>query len=287
MKNRYLTAEQVESFDRDGFLHIPGVVPEDMLVNAQKPLEKFVEQKVQEWLKEGLISQDFAEEPFATRLNKAWIDAGQPSYNPNPTSEIISREIFDVIQFPLFVDVACDLIGSENVDSVGIFHCRPKLPNQFFTDTPWHQDAQCHPPMFGSKFIIMWTPLQDVGPENSCLEFAPGLHKKGLFPNYKDPNGYYISMHPDDVASLENTQPVSMKRGDLLCFNESVPHRAMPNNSDAARWSLDFRFEPHNNPHTLFKDRNFVCSHEDRSKVLNSYDEWFEDIWKGLRAHTE
>ena len=34
-----------------------------------------------------------------------------------------------------------------------------------------------------------------------------------------------------------------MKRGDVLCFTQRTPHRALPNEREFVRWSMDFRYE--------------------------------------------
>jgi phytanoyl-CoA hydroxylase len=63
-----------------------------------------VDRTVDSWSEQGLISLKKEAMPFEERLIHVWNDAGRPKY--------------------------------------GIFNARPKLPDQKWTDTPWHQDAQ-------------------------------------------------------------------------------------------------------------------------------------------------
>ena len=50
------------------------------------------------------------------------------------------------LTYPELVDVAEDLFATPKGISVhGVYNARPKLPDQLWTDTPWHQDAQYWP----------------------------------------------------------------------------------------------------------------------------------------------
>jgi len=182
-----------------------------------------------------------------------------------------------VLRFPLFIQVAQEIFESKNIMASGVFHCRPDLPEQAFTDTPWHQDAQCCPSLAGTKFMVMWFPLMDVDENNGCLQAAIGRQHHGrVFPNYKDPTGYYISMHPDDAAQLKQLETLRMKRGDLLFFNEMLPHRAIPNHSGGIRWSIDMRYNEANGVPIIAANRSFMCAHENPALIESSYDQWVQ-----------
>jgi phytanoyl-CoA hydroxylase len=275
--NTVLSPEQLAFYRQHEYLILRGVVPDSLLNGAQAAIERWVESIIQAWIREGRLSQDYRECSFDTRLMKAWNAAGRPAYNPNPTQEIVSPELYAVLRFPLFIQVAQAIFDSPNITANGIFHCRPDLPDQAFTDTPWHQDAQCCPSLAGTQFMVMWFPLMDVDENNGCLQAAVGRQHQGrVYPNYKDPSGYYISMRPDDAAQLVQLETLRMKRGDLLFFNETLPHRAIPNHSHRIRWSVDIRYNESNSPIVAAANRSFICAHEDPARIERSYERWVQ-----------
>lgn len=276
-----LSPEQLSFYKENEFLILRGVVPETLLQGAQAAIERWVESQIQQWIMEGKLQEDFRAAPFNKRLMLAWNAAGRPPYNPNPTQEIVGPEMYEVLNYPAFIRIAQTLFQSPNVTASGVFHCRPNLPDQPVTDTPWHQDAQCFPQLAGSKFVVMWAPLMDVDENNACLQAAIGRqHGGNLYRNYKDPNGYYISMRPYDIDQLKQIETLRMQRGDLLFFNEMLPHRAIPNHSDTIRWSIDMRYYESNNQAVVAASRSIICAHENPALVDHSYPEW---VW---RMHT-
>lgn len=277
-----LSENQLHFFRENGYLVIEKVMSEDMLNRVQAPIERWVDRKVREWQQEGRLQDDFIHASFAKRLYLAWNAAGRPDYHPSPDEDIVSPEIFDLMRHPPCIQIARELMQTNNIVAHGHFHCRPKLPNQPFTDTPWHQDAQCLPLIAGSNGLVIWIPLMDVDETNSCLEMAPGHHKDGLYKKAKRGEvDYYIRMRDEDTLHLRR-QAVPIKRGDVLCFNELTPHRALPNSSDAARWSVDIRFERVGLEHGVGLLKGFICSHDDPSQIETSYEHWKRAKWPNL-----
>ena len=63
----------------------------------------------------------------------------------------------------------------------GVFNLRPKLPDQRWTRTPWHQDSQYYPSNTRVHTISIWMPLMRVTTENSCLQVAEGYHRGDMY----------------------------------------------------------------------------------------------------------
>ncbi len=280
---RILSEEQLAFYHENDFLVIPDVIDAQLLDNLQKPVEAWVESLVQQWHDEGLLVDNyFTDLPFNKRLYAAWDAAGRPTFGPYPDKEIISQELFDLMRNPTSVEVVRELTGDNNLIVHGVFHCRPNLPHQEATDTPWHQDAQCQPVQAGSNIVIMWIPFVDVDETNACLEISPGLRgplDNKLFKNYKDPHGYYISIHPDEAEDIRG-QAQPMRRGSMMVFNEMVPHRALPNLSETIRWSIDIRYEKVGTPESIALAQGFVCSHDDDAQVEASFENWSNSKWR-------
>lgn len=235
-----LSGEQLAHYRKHHWLHAPGVVSADALALMRRILEAWADRQVREWVAEGLLSDPMEDVPFDRRLNEAWVAAGKPQYQRSPRRALLGHDIYDLLQNTTIVDLAADLLETEDIATHGVYNARPKLPDQLWTDTPWHQDAQYYPDAEHAHVLSIWMPLQHVTEHNSCMQVASGYHQ--LRPAHDDASGF-IGFSPQDSEPLE---PVTlpMAPGDALCFWQLTPHRAVPNRSGDVRWSMDVRYEP-------------------------------------------
>ncbi len=278
-----ITQEQWDRYLEQGYLHIEGIVSEDILRLVEQPLLRWADATILEWKAQGKLDDLHENLPFDQRLNAAWFAAGKPTYQRSPRRSIVSPEVFEFMRHPAFIGLARDLIGSPNIAAHGIFNARPKLQQQHFTNTPWHQDAQYFRQSANSNIITMWVPLVDVDENNSCLQVAPGHHLDPLYDNYDDPETKFIGLSPADRARLQGL-PIPMRRGDVLCFNQLMPHAALPNLTDRVRWSMDIRFEEVDAPHSCALQNGFICAHENPSRVETRFEHWFAQKWQNAQG---
>ncbi len=274
-----LTQGQWDQYQTEGYLHLEKIVPEDILKLVEQPLCRWVDATLLKWKEQGKLDDLYEDLPFDQRLNTAWFAAGKPQYERSPRKAIVSPEVFAFMRHPCFLQLARELIGSPNIAAHGIFNARPKLQQQSFTNTPWHQDAQYFRESAGSNIITMWVPLVDVNEVNSCLQVAPGKHRDPLYDDYLDPETKFLGLTPADRAKLQG-RPIPMRRGDVLCFNHLMPHAALPNQTDKVRWSMDIRFEEVDAPHSSALQHGFICAHEDPDRIETSFENWFVQKWK-------
>ena len=68
-------------------------------------------------------------------------------------------------------------IGGNERAAAARCQARPKLPDQIWTRTPWHQDAQYYRDAADGHVISLWYPLQAVTEHNRCLPVAPRMHR--------------------------------------------------------------------------------------------------------------
>ena len=131
-----------------------------------------------------------------------------------------------------------------------VFNSRPKLPAQIWTDTPWHQDAQYYSDAkdVSHPVVSMWIPLQPAREATgTCMQLAGGWQAGSsgappLYEGWSDPETGFLGIEPAVQATLTAVS-AEMDPGDLLCFHQLVPHRALPNTSGEVRWALDVRYE--------------------------------------------
>jgi len=75
-----------------------------------------------------------------------------------------------------------------------------------------------------------------------------------------------------------------MEPGDVLCFTQLLPHRALPNRSDAVRWSMDVRYEATPTATESGKKQGFIARSAVNPASVETYEQWlakWADIPKG------
>ncbi len=273
-----LSDEQLTQYERDGYIHLRGVVPQDAFELAHTILKRWEEQTVQRWVDDGVLTDPMSDLDFEHRLVQTWDKAGRPEYIRSPRRDLVGRETFDFLCHRAFVDIAEALLGTPEISVHGLFNARPKLPDQSWTNTPWHQDAQYYKDAADLHVVSMWMPLQKVTEENSCLQVAPGAHKGTLHEAWDDTESGFIGLAPEIQDTLTAVS-IEMETGDLLCFSQRTPHRALPNQSDAVRWSMDIRFEATEQATESGRDRGFIAHSPADPNRVGTYDQWLA-LWK-------
>lgn len=276
-----ISAEQVAFYKEHGYVLLRGFAPPDLLALARTILERWTNQTIHGWESAGLLANDMRDIDFAHRLAIAWKAAGYPKYVRSPRRDLVSSEMFDFLSHPALLDAAQDLLGTTELSAHGIFNARPKLPDQRWTDTPWHQDAQYYKDGQDTHIVSMWIPLQRVTECNSCLQVAPGLHRGKLYDDYQDETDF-IGLSPTDHKDLHGIS-IEMDPGDVLCFPQKTPHRALPNQSDAVRWSMDIRYEATATATESGKRQGFIARSQQDPSTVATWDMW-RHKWEGIPA---
>lgn len=241
-----LTAEQRTFYTEEGYLCLRGALPPDLLALTKHVLQKWVDETAREWLAAGLIGDLGEQLDFSERLGTLWQAAGRPQYSRSPRRELVGPEMYQILVHAVLLDIAEDLLGTEELFVHGVFNARPKLPDQAWTDTPWHQDAQYYRDAEHNHVVSLWYPLQRVTEENSCLQVAPRCQTGILYEGVIDEETGFLGLSREARAGL-NGVSIEMDPGDVLCFPQKTPHRALPNQSDRVRWSIDVRYEATDN----------------------------------------
>ena len=221
------------------------------------------------------------------RLKDAWNEAGKPMYHRSPRRQIVSPELFQFMSEPNVIDIAEDLLGTPEVFMHGVFNLRPKLPDQRWTRTPWHQDSQYYPSNTRVHTLSIWMPLMRVTTENSCLQVAEGYHRGDMYAISEDEETGFLGISKEERAAIAGI-PVEMEAGDALCFTQLTPHAALPNKSDAVRWSIDLRYQTiadamvpeHNAESSGGRDKGFIARSEADPASVATWEQW-ERQWEG------
>ena len=186
-----VSTEQLDFYHREGYLHLRGVLAPDLLSLTEYVLSRWVDETVAQWLGEGRIADRQQDLDFQHRLVQLWHDAGRPKYSRSPRRDLVSPEMYRILVHPVLLDVAEDLLGTPELSVHGIFNARPKLPDQIWTRTSWHQDAQYYRDAADGHVVSLWYPLQAVSERNSCLQVAQRMHRGPLYDGHHDEETRY------------------------------------------------------------------------------------------------
>lgn len=222
-----LTAEQVEQFDRDGYLMLEGlfdVEEMDLLLRIAK-----ADQQIAEQAHERLDS--------SSGRSKLWITGtlGEDIYS----AMVRCRRIVDPIE---------QLLGGE----VYHYHHKMMLKEPFVGGAwEWHQDYGywyangCLFPEMASCL----TAIDRATRENGCLQVIKGSHRMGRVDHAKagEQKGADIERVNEALQHLELVY-CEMLPGDALFFHCNLLHRSASNQSPNPRWSLICCYNAARNP---------------------------------------
>ena len=270
-----LTPDQCAFYHANGYLHASAVIPPDLLSLMETVLSRWADDTINTWLKQGLIDDPRDDLDFQHRLARLWEAAGRPEYIRSPRRDLVSREMYDILLHPALLALAQELLGTPEVSVHGIFNARPKLPDQLWTQTPWHQDAQYYRDAEQVHVTSIWMPLQPVTERNSCLQVAPGLHRGPLHEGWNDPETGFLGLAPEVRDALQGVS-IEMEPGDALCFTQITPHRALPNRSNQVRWSIDVRYEPTAQATAAGQKQGFVARSPNSPNAVPTYEQWLK-----------
>ncbi len=215
-----LTADQVAAFDRDGYLVLESVIPEDELAQLLPGLDE-----------REAEADAFLQEFDDDRLSIA--ESGAIVFGLHPAARYDVARRF--VTQPLFTDLCHDLVGPDvRLYWDQVVYKKPEKPRRF----PWHQDNG-----YGfvepQQYLTCWVTLTDATVENGCPWIAPGAHTNGtLAHDYVDPLGFEcFADHPDAA-------PVEVPAGSVVVFSSLTPHLTGPNVTDEVRKAYIVQYAP-------------------------------------------
>jgi non-heme Fe2+,alpha-ketoglutarate-dependent halogenase len=207
-----LTVEQVERFNRDGYL---------------LPLRIFDPAEAAELRHyfDGLLAH--------------YLKEGKDSYSIS-SAHLRHDRVWDVLTNPRVVAVVRDLLGPGVVAWGSHFFC--KMPRDGKT-VSWHQDAS-YWPLTPSKAVTVWLAIDDADRGNACMKYIPGSHKYGHL-TYKMSETDEHNVLDQTVENAEGIGApiyVELKAGEASLHSDLTLHGSEANTSDRRRCGLTLRY---------------------------------------------
>ena len=272
--NTDLTRQQVESYQRDGFLVIDGFLSPDEL----NELRGAVTESVDEMAKLG-------GQRIAGEGNKKFADGKDDYYSRVFLQRLnlwkINSTIKEYFLNSAIGEMMCRLSGAEGIR---VWHDQTLQKPPWGNPTAWHLD--CPYWSFHSRDAIsIWVALDDATLQNGCMHFLPGSHKLANFEN--------VGIG-QDMAALFEVYPAfkridavhaEMKAGSAGIHSGLTAHAAGPNMTPRLRRAMTCAYMPDG---STFNGKRNILSEQQLAKltvgdVLND-DDQTPLIWSSKMA---
>jgi len=218
-----LTQEQVDSFNRDGFLII----------------REFLEYRECDIIKEiAQIHIKYQIEP----IEMEWEYIGRDRERYNSVRRI--RQVYDRdIIFKRWMEnleirpILKQLLNDTPVLTLAHHNSiMSKMPHTS-SETKWHRDIR-YWSYENSNLISVWLALGDEHPQNGLLEFIPASHKAIFNKDSFDEKSYFRDDYPPNQEWISKRVSNSLKKGDIILFHAMTLHRANPNMTNEPKISF-------------------------------------------------
>lgn len=286
-----LTQAQIQKFERDGYLVVPDVVPESVLVGVKTEYTDIMDHLYGRWFEAGRVSKPPGVLNFWEKLLEAYkakCDWFQPLDISLPGDEIepdtpfhFGPAVFDLLTEPRLLDVVESLIGPE-LTSNPIQHVRLKPPatdlqedeiRAHITATDWHQDrAVALEEADETQMVTVWIAITDATVENGCLQVQKKAANQEILPHCARTQTGIADGFVDETCVV----PVPVRAGGVILFHPLTPHASLTNKTNGFRWSFDIRYNVTGQPTGRSHFPEFVA--RSRSKPETELRDW--RIWK-------
>ena len=207
-----LTPEQVDRFNREGFV---------------RPISVFSPDEM-----------DAIRETFDELLRQA-VAQGGDSYSIS-SAHLKHGAVWDLLTEPRIVAVVRDLLGPDVIGWGAHFFC--KMPGDGKT-VAWHQDAS-YWPLTPSKAVTVWLAIDRADRENACMRFIRGSHWKGhlTFRPSSAEEHNVLNQSVDDAESYGDIVDNPLEAGEISIHSDLLLHGSEANRSDRRRCALTLRY---------------------------------------------
>jgi len=198
-----LTVEQVEAFERDGFVSPVDIFSQEEALMLRKEFE---------------------------RAEKKWPEAFQGAARSN--AHLVIRCLDEIVYNQNLLDAVEDLVGPDIINYGTVLFVKEPRDSSFVS---WHQDAKYMglEPHIG---ITAWIALSDSNNESGCMQMIPGSHShmKEHYDTFGEDN---ILTRGQEIQEIDEAKTVStpLRPGQASFHSVRVIHSSQPNKSNDRR----------------------------------------------------
>jgi ectoine hydroxylase-related dioxygenase (phytanoyl-CoA dioxygenase family) len=253
--------EEKERFNRDGYVHLRGVLAESEIAEIEAVYERFLRGDI------AVAGKDFNDmttgEHGTDPSGYAIVNVMVPRrYHPEWQGNVFERRA---------ASIARQLCGDGMV--IDFDQLLAKQPGRDDAVFAWHQDQAYWIDTDDRRTATCWLAVDDSMIENGCLQFLPGSHLEPVRPHHplhgdRDASHTLVT----ELRSGDEVVPVPIARGDITVHSEGVLHGSGGNTSkDSWRRAYIVAFR---SVSTVEAERSlgFTHSHNDDVAVLERVD---------------
>ncbi len=262
-----LSAQQIASFEENGFLAIDTLVPPEDLKDIEEEYDAALDALASDLFRRGKVSSTYADLDFGARYDQLigefpdlhhFLNVSLPLLNDGIDPETYHMHrgpaAFHLLRHPKILDVVECLVGPE-IYASPVQQMRMKPPQKQLEGvlarhsnvgaTTWHQDiVALFPETDDTVQLTVWLAITEATIENGCLTSIAGSHREGPQVHCSNLAIAREPQVPDKVMAGRSGTPLPVKKGGAVLFHKMNVHRALPNLSRNLRWSVDMRFHP-------------------------------------------
>ena len=261
-----LSRRQLDSFEREGYLVVEGVLDNSDLIPLEREYAELLDDLARNLVAQGVIDSDHPDCDFGERF--ARIAASYPGcidhfnislplvngeVDPDRYRAHTGPAVFGILRNAKILDLVEALIGPEIASSpVQQIRIKPPLArlggeninHSGVGNTTWHQDTVAVlPEADATNQLTVWVAVTDASEEMGCLVSIPGSHLEGAHRHVPGTIPREPTV-PADIINGRAGNPLPVKRGGIILFHKNNIHCSKPNLSQRLRWSLDLRYHP-------------------------------------------
>jgi len=176
-----LTDEQINLFQREGYLNGGVLLDNDEVVELRADLERVLE-----------IGPDGFTDGDPHPVSFGDLRSGADGASNTPVWQIVNiweaAPAFErLIYHPFIVNAISQLTGFQDLQ---VWHDQVQYkPAETGGATTWHQDAPLWPILKPMTPVSAWIPMDDADEDNGCMWMVPGSHKWGNQIDFLRTNG--------------------------------------------------------------------------------------------------
>jgi len=219
-----VTGDEIAAFDRDGYVHLPGVLTEDEVVALEAVYDEFMRGAIDVPGKDlsDMVTGEHGTDPSGYAIFNVMLPRRYyPSWQEN---------IFEQVG----LSIAEQLCGEGMV--LDFDQLLAKQPGRTDAAFAWHQDQAYWINTDDRRTATCWLAIDDSTIENGCMQFLPGSHRDPVRP-HRPLSGDRHDQHTlvTDLGPADVMVPVEIRRGDITVHNEGVLHGSGGNRSGHSR----------------------------------------------------
>lgn len=253
-----VTAEEIETFHRDGYVHLPGLLDEEEVAELEVVYDRFLRREIEIPGKDYCdMAGDYGRDPSEYSIVNVMLPR---RYHPDWQGNTLEQRA---------LQVAAQLQGNGmEIDYDQLLAKQPLKEDAVFA---WHQDMAYWPDTPDTRTATVWCAIDDSTVENGCMRFVPATNHENALRNHQpvfvgrgESHALGTELEPSDEVV---TVPIS--RGDCTVHNERVLHGSGGNTTSGFRRAYIIACRSTDTIETERK-LGFTHSHNDEREILET-----------------